>query len=134
MSLLARLFFLFVAFPLLELAILIWVGTRIGVWPTIGIVLGTGALGAYLARLEGLRVWHRIQHDLATGRMPVAEVVDGLMIFLAGILLLTPGLLTDALGFALLVPRTRKAFRHAVGRRLRRMAETRSVSITMLLG
>lgn len=134
MPILARLFLLFVLVPLVELALLVRLGTAIGFWPTMALVLATGALGAYLARLQGLRTWHRIQHDLATGRMPVAEVVDGLLIFLAGILLLTPGLLTDALGFALLVPRTRKAFRHAVGRRLRRMAETRSVSITMLLG
>ena len=133
MPLFAKLFIILIGVPLLELALLIRIGTLIGFWPTVAIVFATGAVGAFLARLEGRRVWGQLHQDLAAGRMPVAELVDGLLIFFGGVLLLLPGFLTDLLGFALLVPWTRRTFRFAIGRRLRRMAESRHFSVTMLL-
>lgn len=99
---------LLVVTPLIEIALLIRVGRAIGTAQTIGILIATGLLGAWLARRQGLSVWSQIQTDLAGGRMPASRLVDAMLIFVAGILLVTPGLLTDAMGFALLVPPLRR--------------------------
>ncbi|MFQ5629474.1 MAG: FxsA family protein [bacterium] len=101
---LPKLILLFIGLPLLELAILVKLGEMLGFWPTIGLVVVTGFLGAYLARLQGFWIFGRIQSELAAGRMPASELVDGLLILIGGIVLLTPGLLTDLFGFTLLVP------------------------------
>jgi len=101
---LPKLIILFIGLPLLELAILVKLGEMLGFWPTIGLVVVTGFLGAYLARLQGFWIFGRIQRELAAGRMPASELVDGLLILVGGIVLLTPGLLTDLFGFILLVP------------------------------
>ncbi len=97
--------------PLLELYLLIRVGDVIGVWPTVALVVFTGALGAFLTRLEGLRVLRRVQTELQHGRAPTADLLDGLLVVIAGAVLLTPGLITDAVGFFLLVPPGRRIFR-----------------------
>ena len=128
-----KLAIVFIGVPLLELTILLRIGSLLGFWPTVGIVLLTGVLGAFLARLEGRRVLAQLHRDLAMGRMPVAEIIDGLLILFAGILLVLPGLLTDLFGFALLVPWTRRALRFSVGRRIRRMTETRRFSVITFL-
>ncbi len=106
---------LFVAAPLVELAILIKVGAQIGVLPTIGLCLLTAALGSALVRSQGSEVLRTLRRQLDLGRLPVEEAFSGICILVAGILLLTPGFVTDALGFLLLVP----AFRRALYRRLR---------------
>ncbi len=100
---LLRLFLLFTLVPIAELAILIQIGGLIGLGPTLGLVIGTGAAGAWLARREGLRSWRAVQSELAQGRLPAEELVHGLLVLLAGVVLLTPGVLTDLLGLALLV-------------------------------
>ncbi|MFQ5779803.1 MAG: FxsA family protein [Nitrospiria bacterium] len=107
----AKLLFLFIAVPFIEIAILIKLGTLIGFWPTIFLQIGTGILGASLAKLQGLLVWGKISLELQSGRIPTGEMINGLLIFAAGIVLMTPGLLTDLAGFALLVPTTRNAFK-----------------------
>ena len=109
---------LFVGVPLTELMLLIRVGSEIGTLATIGIVVFTGVLGASLARAEGLATWQRFQARLATGELPHDDLVDGLLILIAGAVLLTPGFLTDAAGFLLLVPPARAAVRRAVVARL----------------
>lgn len=109
-----RLLLLFTLIPLIELLLLIEVGGLIGVIPTVGIVIATGVLGAWLTRLEGLKTLRRIREDLANGRMPAERLVDGLLILVAGAVLLTPGLLTDACGFFLLVPPGRRFVRVAL--------------------
>jgi UPF0716 protein FxsA len=109
-----RLLLLFTLVPLLELFLLIKIGGAIGVAPTIAIVIVTGVLGAALARWQGLGVLRRLQDDLAAGRPPTDALIDGLLIFVAGAVLLTPGLITDALGFLLLVPAGRAAVRKLV--------------------
>ena len=109
-----RLLLLFTLVPLLELFLLIKIGGAIGVAPTIAIVIVTGILGAALARWQGLGVLRRLQDDLAAGRPPTDALIDGLLIFVAGAVLLTPGLITDALGFLLLVPAGRAAVRKLV--------------------
>jgi UPF0716 protein FxsA len=103
----AMLFYLFLLFtlvPLVELSLLVWIGEQTAWWFPILIVLATGIVGAALARWQGWRTMVRIQDDLRAGRMPADAMVDGLLILVAGLLLVTPGVLTDAVGFALLVP------------------------------
>jgi UPF0716 protein FxsA len=109
-----RLLLLFTLVPLVELYLLIRIGSVIGVVPTIAIVVVTGALGAALARHQGLGVLRRLQEDLAAGRPPTDALIDGLLILVAGAMLLTPGLITDAAGFLLLVPAGRRMVRRAV--------------------
>jgi UPF0716 protein FxsA len=98
---------LFAVLPALELALLIKVGSNIGVGNTLLIILITGVLGAYLARLQGFLILRKIQNSLNQGIMPSAELMDGLMILTGAIALLTPGFITDTLGFLLLIPWTR---------------------------
>jgi UPF0716 protein FxsA len=109
-----RLLLLFTVVPLIELYLLITIGGVIGVMPTIAIVLGTGILGAWLARWQGLAVIRRINDEMAAGRLPTDALIDGLLVLVAAAVLLTPGLLTDAAGFVLLVPGSRAAVRKAV--------------------
>ena len=121
-----RLLLLFTAVPLLELALLLWIGRHLGVAATILLVLGTGVLGAWLARSEGLRALYRVREEMAGGRLPAEALLDGLLILVAGAVLLTPGLLTDLAGFALLLPPTRRVVRRALAERLRRALERRT--------
>jgi UPF0716 protein FxsA len=108
---LPRLFLLFVTVPVLELFLFLVLGQRIGLGATFGIVLLTGFLGAYLARSQGLKALARYQESLAQGRLPHEAIIDSLLILVAGVLLLTPGFLTDAIGFALLAPSIRNRIR-----------------------
>lgn len=106
---------LFVSLPLIELWLLIRVAATIELGPTILLVIVTGVVGAALARRQGLRTWVRVQQDLAAGRMPGTEIVDALLILVAGVVLITPGLVTDAIGFSLLVPPIRSWIKRKVG-------------------
>ncbi len=101
---LGRLIILLTVVPLVELTLLLEIADRIEWGPTVGLVLGTGVLGAYLARREGVKVVQRIQRDMEAGIAPTSAVVDGALILVAGVVLVTPGILTDCFGFALLVP------------------------------
>ncbi|MCL4104617.1 UNVERIFIED_CONTAM: hypothetical protein GTU68_004571 [Idotea baltica] len=91
------------------------IGTKIGIAPTIAIIVVTGALGAWLTKLQGLKTLHNFQKATGEGRMPHEEIMDGLMILVAGAVLLTPGFLTDAIGFSLLVPPVRTVVRKFLG-------------------
>jgi UPF0716 protein FxsA len=104
----ARLLALFICVPLIELMLLIQLGQWVGLGPTIALVVVTGFLGATLARQQGFRVWTKIQMELQAGRMPASDMIDGLLILIGGIVLLTPGLLTDFCGFALMIPQVRR--------------------------
>lgn len=105
---LARLLLLFVVVPLIELALLIEIGQLVGLLPTIALVVLTGIGGAALARAEGLRTLWSLRSALEAGRLPGRELMDGAAILVGGALLLTPGLLTDLVGFSLLLPPTRR--------------------------
>lgn len=109
-----RLLILFTLVPIVELLLLIKIGEVVGFWPTAAIVIGTGALGAFLTRLEGLRVLRQVQTEFREGRVPTDRLLDGVLIIVAGAVLLTPGLITDAVGFFLLVPPGRRLIREAV--------------------
>lgn len=111
---------LFVAVPLLELALLIWVGGEIGLVATIALVVATGVLGASLARWQGLATLARFQRRLGAGELPHEDLIEGVLILIAGAVLLTPGLVTDVAGFLLLVPTARRALRSELVRRLER--------------
>jgi len=103
-----RLFLLFTVVPLIELYLLIAIGRVLGPVPTIGLVLITGALGAWFARLEGARVILRWQEAVARQQMPKEGVIDGFLIFVGGLLLITPGILTDIAGLCMVMPFTRR--------------------------
>jgi UPF0716 protein FxsA len=101
------LFLLFITVPLLELYLLIQVGSYFGAVPTIALCLFTAALGAGLLRQQGLETLARVQKKLQQGEMPASDVIGGLILLFSGILLLTPGLFTDIIGFICLLPQFR---------------------------
>ena len=101
------LFILFVTVPLLELYLLIHVGSYFGAIPTIALCLFTAAMGAALLRLQGIETLARVQSKLQQGEMPASDVIGGLILLFSGVLLLTPGLFTDVLGFVCLLPQFR---------------------------
>ena len=107
----AKLLFLFVVVPFVELYILIELGTRIGAMPTLGIVIITGIAGAALAKHQGLEVLRRIQTEMSYMQMPGDAMFDGVLVLVGGILLMTPGILTDITGFLLLIPFSRGLFK-----------------------
>ncbi|MEW5745327.1 MAG: FxsA family protein [Nitrospirota bacterium] len=109
-----KLFLLFALVPMLELALLIKVGSVVGTLNTIIIVVLTAVIGAYMVKLEGLRVLFKIQRDVRQGVFPAEELIDGAMILVAGALLLTPGFITDVFGLLLIVPPTRAVIRRWV--------------------
>lgn len=101
-------FLLLVIVPAAEIGILLFSGQTIGVWTTILLIILTGFLGAYLAKQQGLETIRKTQEQLQRGMMPGGAILDGVSILIGGTLLLTPGFITDALGFFLLLPPTRK--------------------------
>jgi len=128
-----KLLLIFIGVPLIEMLILIKLGEVMGFWPTIGLVVVTGILGAALAKVQGLRAWINIQRELSQGKLPANELVDGLFILVAGIVLLTPGLLTDIFGFLLLIPATRNAFKYLVKKKLETMARRQQTNPTYFI-
>ena len=104
-----RMLLLFVFLPMVELYLLIMLGARIGPMPTIGLIVLTGIIGATLARQQGLSTLAKIQNELKQGRAPTQELVEGAMIVVGGLVLLTPGILTDIFGFAMMVPGIRRS-------------------------
>lgn len=125
---LGYLILLFTIVPIIELALLIKVGQYIGVGYTVGIVIGTGVAGAYLAKLQGLITLRRIQQDINQGRMPADKLFDGVLILCSGILLITPGFITDLIGFMGLIPFTRNLFKQWLKRKIRDMIERGEVT------
>jgi len=107
---LTKLIILFTAIPLIELFILIKAGSIIGAPITILIVLVTGVAGASLARQQGFKIIQKIQTTMAKGAMPGNEMVQGVLVFAGGLMLLTPGFITDILGFSLLIPFSRQHY------------------------
>ena len=128
LTMFGRLLLLFISVPLIEVLILIKLGSLFGFWPTIFLIIGTGILGAYLAKLYGLTIWHKIQQDLQAGAMPADKLIDGLLILIGGIVLLTPGLLTDILGFLLLIPFTRSYFKRFAKLKFMKMSEEQTTT------
>ncbi len=104
------LLFLFIAVPVIEIALFIQVGGVLGVWPTIALVLLTAIVGASLVRSQGLQTLLTVQQRLAQGQLPAQQILEGVMLAAAGVLLLTPGFFTDILGMLVLLPAPRAYF------------------------
>ncbi|MCK5482299.1 MAG: FxsA family protein [Gemmatimonadetes bacterium] len=122
-----RLILLFTLLPLAELSLLLRIGGWLGTGPTVGLVIVTGIVGAWLARREGIRTWGRVQADLAAGRMPGEELLHALLVFIAGVVLVTPGVLTDAAGLLLLVRPAREAIARRIRKRLSGQVQLQTV-------
>ena len=103
----ARLLLIFIGVPLIELYLFLLIGGKIGIIPTVATVIITGFLGAWLTKQQGIKTLARYQQTLSEGRLPHTEVIEGIMILAAGAVLLTPGFLTDFIGFSLLIPPVR---------------------------
>ena len=128
---LGYLILLFTVVPITELALLIKIGQYIGVGYTVGIVIFTGVAGAYLAKMQGLITLRRIQEDVNQGIMPADKLLDGVLILSSGILLLTPGFITDIIGFMGLAPWTRNLFKRWFKRKIEEMiSQGRVITIT----
>ncbi|GMQ45207.1 FxsA family protein [Vibrio sp. 10N] len=100
---------LFIFVPIIEIGLFIQVGGFLGLWPTIGLVLLTAVVGASLVRSQGLQTLMSVQSKLQQGEMPAQQIVEGVMLAVSGVLLLTPGFMTDAMGMLVLLPAPRAA-------------------------
>ena len=103
------LFLLFIVLPLAEIYLLLEIGGIIGAIPTIGLVVLTAAIGAALVRAQGFSTILQIRRSMEAGEVPAVAIVEGVFLLVAGALLLTPGFLTDAIGFGCLIPALRRA-------------------------
>lgn len=108
------LFALFIIVPIIEITVLMQVGELIGAWPTVAIVVISAWLGAKYVRQQGLATLQSVQTKMAQGEMPSGEIVTGLMLLVAGVLLVTPGFVTDIFGLLLLVPSVRQALARSI--------------------
>jgi UPF0716 protein FxsA len=113
------LFFIFIIVPLVELMLLIEVGSVIGSGWTFIIIIATAIIGTKLVKQQGLHTWQKIQQELATGALPAQSMFDGICILISGILLITPGFITDVIGMLLLTPPFRAAAYKQVGHRIK---------------
>ena len=116
---LLKLFLAFTIIPIIEIFLLIEIGSIFGTLTAVTLVLLTGFLGAFLARMQGLQTLYRIQESLREGRMPSGDLLDALLIVIAGLVLLTPGFLTDSVGFLLLIPLTRNSIKYWLRRQIK---------------
>ena len=108
---LLKLFLAFTLIPFSELYLLIKIGYYLGAFNTILVVIVTGLLGAYLAKIQGIKTMMRVRESMNRGELPAEEMLDALLIFVAGIVLLTPGFITDLAGLTILIPNTRSLFK-----------------------
>jgi UPF0716 protein FxsA len=127
---LLRLFLCFTLIPVIELYLLIKVGTVIGGFNTILIVILTGFVGAWLARMEGLNTMIKVRRNLDQGIMPAEDLMDALIIVIAGLVLITPGLMTDVFGLMLLWPVTRNAFKRFLRKKFDEIQARGDINIT----
>lgn len=122
---LGRLLLLLILLPAIEIVLLVWIATKTSLLFVLGLLLGAGLLGAYLSRQQGLRAMTRISQEVQAGRMPAAAMFDAMLVSLAALLLILPGVLSDIAALWLLFPPTRRLFKAY----LRRRVETRVVAM-----
>ena len=120
------LFVIFIVVPIVELYVIVQVADVIGVLETIALLIGVAILGSWLLKRQGMAAWSRFQATMAEGRIPTDEISDGALIMFGGALLLTPGFITDILGFFLLFPPTRAAVKVAVRGTVKRRVQKRT--------
>ncbi|HUY88995.1 MAG TPA: FxsA family protein [Pirellulales bacterium] len=116
---LIRLILLLTIVPLVELTLLLWLSDLTDWRVTLALVIGTGIAGSWLFRRQGWCIWGELQDDLRHGRTPVDSLQDGVLVLLAAALLVTPGILTDAVGLSLLVPAVRRRVRAYLGQKFK---------------
>ncbi len=124
-----KLFLIFALIPVIELALLIKIGSHIGAFNTIFIVILTALIGAYMVKMEGIGVMYRIQKNMQEGTFPGEEMINGAMILMAGALLLTPGFFTDIIGFILVFPSSRELLKKLITPYIKRKMNPREIDI-----
>jgi len=124
-----KLLILFVTVPIVEIWILIDIGRGIGTLPTILLIIFTGVVGAYLTKRQGLMTIYKIKENLKMGIMPSEELIDGFLIVLAGGFLITPGILTDSVGFLLLYPKSRNFIKRYLKNKFNNWIQSKNVYI-----
>ena len=127
---LLKLFLAFTLIPVAEIYLLIKIGGHIGAFNTVLMVILTAFAGAYLAQIQGMQTMLRIRASLQQGLMPKDEMVDAVIIFVAGIVLLTPGFITDLAGLLLLLPVTRKHFKRFLKYKLDQYVKNQEIHIS----
>ncbi|WP_078545135.1 FxsA family protein [Litchfieldia alkalitelluris] len=120
---------LIIIVPALEIGLLVLSGNTIGPWPTVLLIILTGVLGAWLAKKQGLETIRRVQDQMRYGQMPSDAIIDGLCILVGGVVLLTPGFITDLIGFLLLFPATRKGIKPWIGKWIQRFIKRGNFTI-----
>ncbi len=120
---------LFILIPAAEIGVLLLSGNTIGIWPTVALLIATGVLGSYLAKKQGINTLKKVQEQLRYGRMPGDEILNGVCILLGGVMLLSPGFLTDIFGLILLLPPTRAAMKPIILKMLKRWMNNNTFTI-----
>ncbi|MGD6957188.1 FxsA family protein [Rossellomorea aquimaris] len=120
---------LLIIVPAFEIGLLVLSGQAIGLVPTVLLIITTGILGAYLAKKQGMETIRKAQQDMQYGQLPGDAIIDGLCILVGGVVLLTPGFITDAIGFLLLLPPTRKMFKPFIYKLFKRWINNGNVII-----
>jgi UPF0716 protein FxsA len=120
-------FILFTGVPALELYLLFKVGAEIGALNTIWVIIGTGVLGAALAKSQGLSLINSIQRELNAGNIPAKEIIQGFCVFGGGLLLLTPGFMTDIIGFCMILPGPRNGMAYLLKKWFEKAAKSDNV-------
>ncbi len=126
-----KLFLAFTLIPFFELYLLIKIGYYLGAFNTILVVIVTGLLGAYLAKLQGIKTMMRVRESLNRGELPAEEMLDALLIFVAGIVLITPGFITDLAGIGILVPKARFWFKRWLRKKFNRWISENRANIVI---
>lgn len=126
------LFFIFIIVPVIEIYLLIEVGSRIGTLNTIIIIFLTAIIGASMVQHQGLGVMRRIQQNINDGVSPAEEMVNGMMLIIAGVLLITPGFFTDAIGFLIVIPFTRNLIKKIARRIIEKKVSSGVIHIKRL--
>ncbi|RPF55372.1 FxsA family protein [Aquisalibacillus elongatus] len=123
------LFFLIIVLSAVEIAIFVWLGNVFNVWFVLFGIILTGLLGAALAKHQGFHTLNRARYEMASGRPPTEEILDGLAILVGAVLLFTPGFVSDAIGFILLIPQTRKPIKQYIKKVLNEMFRKGSIKV-----
>lgn len=121
--------FLLLAFILsaLEIGVFIWIGGWVGPWWVVGLVLLTGGVGFYLAKQQGIETWNRAQASMQRGEAPTSYIIDGICILIGAVLLVTPGFISDIVGFLLVIPMTRKLFNQRIEKFIKYLFNKRTI-------
>ena len=126
---LTKLLILFILVPALELILLIQIGQIIGTLPTIALIVATGILGAFLAKRQGARVLASMRTEIQSGQLPADSLFDGALVLVAGAFLMTPGILTDTVGFLCLIPPSRRVIKRFIWSRIQRSIQSGQIQV-----